>query len=426
MEDTALYPMKFLPLYKNKVWGGNNIKTLGFDYSPLPNCGEMWVLSGVEGDESMVANGFLEGNNLNEVLEIYMGDLLGERNYLRFGDSFPLLFKLIDADDKLSIQVHPDDALARARGMENGKTEMWYVMQADEGAEIVDGFSADLTPHDYLQYLQHGHLERIVHREKPEVGDVFFIPAGRVHAIGKGLLLAEIQQASDCTYRIYDYNRPDSDGSLRPLHTDEALDALQFAATTDGKTRYDRKDNATVPVVDTAFFTTNIIHLTQGLRKDLSQLDSFIVYLCTEGTAAVKAMGHIVPFRAGECVLLPAVATEVELYCEQAATLLEVYIDPAKIADEELQHRGDKDWQVHYIGHDNPEDYLEEEVEASLFPFFDEVDDEEEEHSCHCGEHHHDGCDHDHCGCHHHDDGEECHCHHDEHLHDGSCHHRHE
>ncbi len=419
MEETALYPMKFMPLYKNKVWGGNKIKTLGFDYSPLPNCGELWALSGIAGDESVVANGFLEGNNLSEVLEIYMGDLLGERNYLRFGDSFPLLVKLIDADDKLSIQVHPDDTLARARGMENGKTEMWYVMQADEEAELIDGFATDLTPHDYLQYLQQGHLERVMHREKPVAGDVFFIPGGRVHAIGKGLLLAEIQQASDCTYRIYDYNRPDSDGTLRQLHTDEALEALQFAATTDGKTRYERKDNATVALADTPFFTTNIIRLTQGLRKDLSQLDSFVIYLCTEGTAAVKALGHIVPFRAGECVLLPAVATEVELYCEQAATLLEVYVDPTKVKDEELQHRGDKDWHVRYIGDNDPDDYPDEEEEMlPFFPYWDEMTEEERESSCHCDHHHHHDCycheeghDHDGC-CHHHHDGDDCHCHH--------------
>ena len=201
--EARLYPMKFMPLFKNKVWGGNRIKTLGFDYSPLPNCGELWALSGVEGNESVVANGFLAENHINELLEIYMGELIGERNYDRFGAEFPLLIKLIDAADKLSIQVHPDDTLAQKRGMENGKTEMWYIIKAGDDSEIVDGFERQVNQDEYRQFLEAGLLERILHVERPLPGDMFFIPAGRVHAIGKDILLAEIQQRSDCTYRIY-------------------------------------------------------------------------------------------------------------------------------------------------------------------------------------------------------------------------------
>ena len=182
--STALYPMKFMPLFKNKVWGGNKIKSYGFDYSPLPNCGELWVLSGVEDNESVVENGFLKGNHINEVLEVYMGEVLGEENYDRFGSEFPLLLKLIDANDKLSIQVHPDDALAQKRGMENGKTEMWYILEAGEGAEIVDGFEQQVTPEEYRQYLEAGLIERLLHVEHPQRGDMFFIPAGRIHANG--------------------------------------------------------------------------------------------------------------------------------------------------------------------------------------------------------------------------------------------------
>ncbi len=181
-----LYPLKFMPLYKNKVWGGNKIKTLGFDYDPLPNCGELWALSGVEGNESIIENGFLAENTLNDALEIYMGELIGDKNYERYGNNFPLLIKLIDAADKLSIQVHPDDALARDRDMENGKTEMWYVIDADKNAQIIDGFQQTLTPHQYQQLLTDGQLESALHIEHPKPGDVYFIPAGRVHAIGKG------------------------------------------------------------------------------------------------------------------------------------------------------------------------------------------------------------------------------------------------
>ncbi|MBP5644735.1 MAG: class I mannose-6-phosphate isomerase, partial [Bacteroidales bacterium] len=197
MLDTTLYPMKFLPLFKNKVWGGNRIKTLGFDYDPLPNCGELWVLSSVEGNESVIDNGFLADNTVNEAIEIYMGELLGERNYDHFGPQFPLLIKLIDAADRLSIQVHPDDRLAIERGMDNGKTEMWYIIEADKGAEIVDGFAAKTTPEQYQQALADGTFEQLLHIEHPAAGDVLFIPAGRVHAIGRGILLAEIQQSSD-------------------------------------------------------------------------------------------------------------------------------------------------------------------------------------------------------------------------------------
>ena len=204
-----LYPLKFLPLYKNVLWGGNKLKGYGFDYEPLPNCGELWALSSVEGRESVIANGFLAENTLNEAIEIYMGDLVGDKVYNRFGTNFPLLFKVIDAAQDLSIQVHPDDELAQQRGMSCGKTEMWYVMEADAGARLISGFRRDTDPEEYRAALAAGHLEELLYSEEPEAGDVYFIPAGRVHALGKGLMVAEIQQTSDCTYRIYDYNRRD-------------------------------------------------------------------------------------------------------------------------------------------------------------------------------------------------------------------------
>ncbi|MBR3488911.1 MAG: class I mannose-6-phosphate isomerase [Bacteroidales bacterium] len=346
-----LYPMKFMPLFKNKVWGGNKIKSLGFNYDPLPNCGELWALSGMEGNESVITNGFLADNNLSEVLEIYMGELVGEKNFEHFGTQFPLLFKIIDANDKLSIQVHPDDKLAQQRGMENGKTEMWYIIEAEKGAEIVDGFEEAVTREEYQKFLEVGHLESLLHIEHPEAGDTFFIPAGRVHALGKGLLLAEIQQSSDCTYRIYDYNRPDADGQLRELHTAEALDAIDFGATRDGKTHYSYKENSTTPLAECPYFTTNLIPLTKPMRKDFSKLDSFVVYLCVDGIAAVKAMDSIEPIHEGECVLLPATAETVELFSEGPAKLLEVYIDPARWEDKDSHnHATDFDWLAQFVG----------------------------------------------------------------------------
>ena len=348
--DTKLYPMKFMPLFKNKVWGGNKIQTLGFDYSPLPNCGELWALSSVENNESVISNGFLAENTLSEALEIYMGELIGERNYQRFGNEFPILIKMIDSNDKLSIQVHPDDELAQQRGMENGKTEMWYIIEAEQDAEIVDGFSKDVTPEEYQRYLELGHLEEILHVEKPQSGDVFFIPAGRVHALGKGLLLAEIQQTSDCTYRIYDYNRLGDDGKLRELHTQQALDAIDFSLLRDGKNHYSYKPNSTVELASCPYFTTNLIPLDKPMRKDFHSLDSFVIYLCVEGVAAIKSLDTICPIHAGECVLVPAVADTVELYSEGPAKLLEVYIDPSNWKDEDLRHANDFDWMAQFVG----------------------------------------------------------------------------
>jgi len=363
MLDTTLYPMKFLPLFKNKVWGGNRIKTLGFDYDPLPNCGEMWVLSSVEGNESIIANGFLADNTVNEAIEIYMGELLGEKNYDHFGPQFPLLIKLIDAADRLSIQVHPDDTLAHERGMDNGKTEMWYVLEADKGAEIVDGFAAKTSPEQYQAALADGTLESLLHVEHPKAGDVLFIPAGRVHAIGKGILLAEIQQSSDCTYRIYDYNRPDADGHLRELHTAEALAAIDFGPTKDGKTHYSAKSGATTRLAQCPYFTTSIIPLQKPLRKSLAKLDSFVVYLCVEGIGAVKTLEQVVPVHAGECVLVPAVADNVELFCEGPATFLEIYADPDQWVDNGRHHNNDNDWIATYIGNSNDEEISDDEEE---------------------------------------------------------------
>ena len=407
-----LYPMKFMPLFKNKVWGGNKIKSLGFDYDPLPNCGELWALSSVEGNESIITNGFLADNTLNEVLEIYMGELVGERNFERFGTQFPLLIKLIDAADKLSIQVHPDDALAQSRGMENGKTEMWYILEAEQGAQIIDGFNRPLSVEEYELYLQNGKLEQLLHVEYPDSGDAFFIPAGRVHALGKGILLAEIQQTSDCTYRLYDYNRPDTNGKLRELHTAEALAAIDFSELKDGKTHYTYRENATQQLANCPYFTTNLVQLTPpdaqhpsnptAIRKDFHDLDSFVVYFCVEGIAAVKCLEKICPIHVGECVLVPAVADSVELFSEGPAKLLEIYIDPSTYAGMELPHKNDFDWFAQFVGAD-PDDCC--------------CDDD-----CDC--HHDDDCDCD--DCHDHDchcEDDDCHCHHD---HDCHCGHHHE
>ena len=325
---SALYPLKFLPLFKNVIWGGNRLKNYGFNYDPLPNCGELWALSSVEGHESVVANGFLAGNTLNEIIEIYMGDLVGDRVFNRYGTEFPLLVKFIDAALDLSIQVHPDDELARRRGMPQGKTEMWYVVEAEPGSQLISGFRRDTTPDEYTAALQNGHLMDLLHIEQPSAGDVYFIPAGRVHALGKGLLVAEIQQTSDCTYRIYDYDRIDKDGKRRQLHTAEAMDAIDFSGIGGhAATRYNAAPNTGTTIAACPYFTTRILPLDTPMRKNLEDHESFVIYLCVNGIAAVKSMGAITPMHVGECVLVPAAADSAELFSEGRATLLEVTID---------------------------------------------------------------------------------------------------
>ena len=242
-----LYPLKFTPICKDKIWGGNKLnEILNKEYPELPNCGESWEISGVQDEVSVVSNGFLKGNSLEELIEVYMGDLVGEKVYEKFGIEFPLLVKFIDANDNLSIQVHPNDELSMERHDAFGKTEMWYVVQADPGAKLISGFNRKIDKEGYLKYFKNGQLEEILNYEEVKAGDVFFIPAGRVHAIGKGIVVAEIQQTSDVTYRIYDFNRVDDQGNPRELHTDLAIDAIAYEYEANYRTDYKALDNQSV------------------------------------------------------------------------------------------------------------------------------------------------------------------------------------
>ena len=226
----GLYPLKFDPIFKDKIWGGNKIKSiLNKDCSPLPNCGETWELSSVDGNISVISNGWLRGTPLDAAIERFKNRLIGRTCYEKHGVLFPLLIKFIDANDDLSIQVHPNDALAKERHGSFGKTEMWYVMQSDIGSSLISGFNQEMNREKYLDYFNTGRLTEILNRENVKQGDIFFVPAGRVHTIGKGLLIAEIQQTSDVTYRIYDFDRKDEQGNARELHLEEALDAIDYS-----------------------------------------------------------------------------------------------------------------------------------------------------------------------------------------------------
>ncbi|MEZ5082122.1 MAG: type I phosphomannose isomerase catalytic subunit [Bacteroidales bacterium] len=322
-----LYPLKFKPVFKDKIWGGQKIKTvLGKDFGNLPNCGEVWVLSGVEGNQTEIENGFLSGNELNELVEIYMGDLVGDSVFQKFGNEFPILIKFIDANDWLSIQVHPDDELAMKRHNSLGKTEMWYILDADDDSELISGFSKKVDKEGYQKHLKNKSLKEIMNFSHVKKGDVYYMPAGRVHALGPGILLAEIQQTSDITYRIYDWDRIDSAGMTRELHTDLALDAIDFNVYKDYKTKYDKKINQTVNIAESPYFTTNLLCLDTPLKKDYSELDSFVVYICSEGKFSITVNSKIYNLGLGEAMLLPAQIKKAEISPNPGSKLLEVYM----------------------------------------------------------------------------------------------------
>ena len=321
-----LYPLKFKPIFKEKIWGGDKIKTVfGMDYSPLPNCGEAWVLSGYGEEISEVANGFLVENQLDELIEVYMGDLVGEAVYEKYGNKFPLLIKILNSSDWLSIQVHPDDKLAESRHNELGKTEMWYIADAEPGAELISGFNREMTPELYLSNLNNGTLKEIMNYEKVKKGDVYFIPAGRVHALGPGLLLFEIQQTSDLTYRIYDFDRVDDKGNPRQLHTEQALDALDFTKQDSYRTEYKPEFNKTVPVVESTYFNTSLIHFGTPVVKDYSGIDSFVILQCAEGKCSIEYDSGTESLQAGEVMLIPAVMEKIRIVPLVESKILEVH-----------------------------------------------------------------------------------------------------
>ncbi len=322
-----LYPLKFKPVFKEKIWGGSRVKDrLGFDFSPLPNCGEVWAMSGVSDCQTVVSNGFLEGNPLNEILEIYMDELVGEKVFDRHSTEFPILVKFIDASQWLSVQVHPDDELAARRGLAGGKTEMWYVMDADPGAQLISGFNRPMAPADYLRYVRENRLKEILNFEPVDRGDVFYIPSGRIHALGPGILLAEIQQTSDTTYRIYDWDRLDDKGRSRELHTDLALEAIDFSPVESHRVHYRSRPGEPVTLVSSHWFTTRLLDIGRATERDYGDLDSFVIYVCTGGRCRVTAAGHDVPLTAGEVMLIPAVLESVTLTPETDVRLLEICI----------------------------------------------------------------------------------------------------
>jgi len=323
-----LYPMKFTPIIKETIWGGKKLnQKYNKGKASQTNIGESWELSGIQENISIVENGFLAENDIQELIEVYMSDLVGDKVYKQFGIEFPLLFKFIDANDQLSIQVHPDDKTARQKHKAYGKTEMWYVIDAEKDATIINGFKKNLDKEEYLKHLNNGTIEEIVNRVSVTKGDVIYIPAGRVHSIGKGVVLAEIQQTSDITYRIYDWNRKGLDGNLRELHTDLAIDVINFDKPKNNKEDITIEENKTSTLIDSPVFKTNIIKLDNTIEKDYFTTDSFIVYMCIDGSAEIITSGNEnVQITTGETVLIPNEITTVRIKPDKNCTLLEVYL----------------------------------------------------------------------------------------------------
>jgi len=324
MSQTLKYPIKFRPILKEKIWGGQKLKNLLNKENDLPNIGESWEISDVEGDTSIVSNGALQGKSLKELLEKYKADLIGTKNYEVFGNKFPLLIKFIDAKEDLSIQLHPNDELAAKRHNSFGKTEMWYVMQADKDANLIVGFNQEMTPQKYLKHLETKTLPEILNFDRVDAGDTYFIEVGRVHAIGAGVLLAEIQQTSDITYRVYDWDRVDDQGNERELHNNLALDAFNFNMKDDFRVSYSKINNLSNEMVSCPYFTTNYLEVNTSIQKK-QELDSFVIYMCVAGEAEIKTDVASEIIKKGETVLLPATIQSYQITSKNAR-LLEVYV----------------------------------------------------------------------------------------------------
>jgi len=324
----SLYPLKFKPIIKDKIWGGTRLKTLLNKPCKTDKAGESWEISGYPGNISRVKNGFLKGNSLEELIEVYMGDLVGDSVFENFGTFFPLLVKFIDANDVLSIQVHPNDELALVQFDSYGKTEMWYVIEAEKDAEIIVGFNQSVSREKYLRHLRDKTLMSILNAEKTFPGDVFFLPAGRIHAIGQGILLAEIQQTSDATLRIYDFDRVDEKGRPRELHTEYALEAIDFKVYPDYKSPYPKDPNQPNKLASCKYFTTNYLSLNTSVEREYYSIDSFVIFMCIEGKIEIhynQDKKEILD--KGDTALLPAEIKNIRLMPFEDAKLLEVFIE---------------------------------------------------------------------------------------------------
>lgn len=321
-----MQPIKFKPILKETIWGGCKISRIrhicGLESKLI---GESWEVSGLEGCESVVDGGIYDDMSLSQLIDTLRGNLVGEENYRRFGNRFPLLIKFIDAQQDLSIQVHPDDETALRHGMANGKNEMWYLLDFEPYASLRCGMKERLSPEEIPQKVADGTICDSIAQYNVKAGNCFYIPAGRVHSIGAGCLIAEIQQTSDTTYRLYDYNRRDSNGNLRQLHVRQAAECIDYTVREDYRQTYKREKNIRVPLVECKYFKTSLYDIDRPLRLDYSELDSFVILMCVKGSGTISDEdGNVATIRECETVLMPAMTTTLEV--KGKLQLLETYI----------------------------------------------------------------------------------------------------
>ena len=324
-----MHPYKFNPILKSTLWGGNQIIPFKrLSHISQPRIGESWEISDVPNNESIVSSGPDTGKTLSGLVKKHKAALLGEENYKRFGNHFPLLVKFIDACDDLSIQVHPNDTLAKALHNSVGKTEMWYIIDNNQGkAHLYSGFKKRITPSEFASLIKNDRICDALAHYAVQPGDVFHLPAGRIHSIGAGCFLVEIQQTSNITYRIYDYNRTDKNGNPRELHTELALKAIDYQIETDYRIPYARKQNEPAELVSCPYFTTSLYDLTENMTLDYSELDSFVILVCIVGGCSIKDNeGNELTLQAGETVLFPATTQEVYVHVEEGVKFLETYV----------------------------------------------------------------------------------------------------
>lgn len=338
---TSFNPISFVPQLQYRLWGGNKLSTQLNKKDQGENNGESWEISAVPEFESVIANGLLKGKTLNAIIDSYPEELMGKAVVDQFGKTFPLLIKFIDAKIPLSVQVHPNDELAKERHNSFGKNEMWYILDAEPDAELIMGFNQEIDKQQYQKLLKENRVEEVLHREKVSAGDVVYIPTGRIHAIGGGVLLAEIQQSSDVTYRVYDYNRVDAQtGKTRELHNDLALDALDFSVQKTHKIDYPKKVNQVNTIIETPYFNTSFLPVNGTLKREYPNCDSFRVLMCVSGSLSIIYAEEEYPLANGSCLLIPAAIEQLSI--QGKGDCLEVLV-PDQVQNDRDQVRIDKD-----------------------------------------------------------------------------------
>ncbi len=325
MNNVSLYILKFTPIFKERIWGGNKLKTILGKKNDNPSIGESWEISDIEENYSIVSQGELKGKTLHELVVFYKEKLVGKRNLERFGTKFPLLIKFLDAKFDLSVQLHPGDELAKRKHNSLGKTEMWYVMEADNDANVIVGFNQKVDKELYQKHVEEKTIKDIIQYQQVTKGDTFFVDNGLIHAIGKGVLLLEIQQTSDITYRVYDWDRKDVNGNYRDLHHEDALEAINFTNNKEHKIQYVNAVNEIVDLVECTHFITKLIQVEGEMKVSHKELDSFVVYVCVEGSAIINSKNSSIEVKLGETVLIPAIIKEINILSKRAK-LIQTYI----------------------------------------------------------------------------------------------------